>query len=207
MNDISLNWKKIARGLPRAGKAANDRAPTIAEIRKLVEYPDRRIKPIVKTMVSSGIRIGAWDYLKWKHVTPVFQKDSNEVTAAKLIVYAGESDEYYTFITPEAHLSLKEWMDFRKDYGEKISGESWVMRDLAILFTSTGLAITSLPSYQPALAQSNAAQEANQTGEQMQPGMANTTQEAKSAGNQTGEKGQSLLNQTGEALQNINPFR
>jgi hypothetical protein len=78
MNDILLNWKKIARGLPRAGKAANDRAPTIAEIRKLVEYPDRRIKPIVKTMVSSGIRIGAWDYLKWKHVTPVFQKESND---------------------------------------------------------------------------------------------------------------------------------
>ena len=44
MNDIILNWKKIARGLPRAGKAANDRAPTIEEIRKLVEYPDRRIK-------------------------------------------------------------------------------------------------------------------------------------------------------------------
>jgi hypothetical protein len=46
MNDITLNWKKIARGLPRAGNAANDRAPTIAEIRKLVEYPDRRIKHI-----------------------------------------------------------------------------------------------------------------------------------------------------------------
>jgi hypothetical protein len=29
MNDIKLNWKKISRGLPRAGKAANDRAPTI----------------------------------------------------------------------------------------------------------------------------------------------------------------------------------
>jgi hypothetical protein len=42
MNDITLNWKKIARGLPRAGKAANDRAPTIAEIKKLVEYPDRK---------------------------------------------------------------------------------------------------------------------------------------------------------------------
>jgi integrase len=69
MNDIVLNWKKIARGLPRAGKATNDRAPTIEEIRKLVEYPDRRIKAIVYTMVSSGIRIGAWDYLKWKHVT------------------------------------------------------------------------------------------------------------------------------------------
>lgn len=130
MNDITLNWKKIARGLPRAGKAANDRAPTIAEIRKLVEYPDRRIKAIVYTMVSSGIRIGAWDYLKWKHITPVFQKENDIVIAAKLIIYAGDSEEYYTFITPEAYYSLKEWMDFRSDYGEKITGESWAMRDL-----------------------------------------------------------------------------
>jgi integrase len=127
---LTLNWKKIARGLPRTGKAANDRAPTIAEIRKLMEYPDRRIKLIVKTMVASGVRIGAWDYLKWKHIAPIFQKESDEVIAAKLIVYAGDSEEYYTFITPEAYISLKEWMDFRGEYGEIITGESWVMRDL-----------------------------------------------------------------------------
>ena len=64
MNDIILNWKKIARGLPRVIEAANDRAPTIEEIQKLIEYPDRRIKPIIFTMISSGIRIGAFDYLK-----------------------------------------------------------------------------------------------------------------------------------------------
>ncbi|TVP41228.1 hypothetical protein NARC_40191 [Candidatus Nitrosocosmicus arcticus] len=37
---------------------------------KLTDYLDRRIKAIVYMMVASGIRIGAWDYLKWKHVTP-----------------------------------------------------------------------------------------------------------------------------------------
>jgi hypothetical protein len=67
MNDLVLNWKKISRGLPVGRGAANDRAPTLEEMQKLAEYPDRRIKPIVYTMTSSGIRIGAWDYLRWKH--------------------------------------------------------------------------------------------------------------------------------------------
>jgi len=131
MNDLVLNWKKITRGLPRGRQAANDRAPTMEEIQKLVEYPDRRIKPIVYTMVSSGIRIGAWNHLKWKHVTPITNNNiSNEIIAAKLLVYSGDKEEYYTFITPEAYTSLKDWMDFRASYGEKITGESWVMRDI-----------------------------------------------------------------------------
>jgi len=80
-------------------------------------------------MISSGIRLGAWDYLKWKHVVPI-SDDMGEVICAKLIVYAGDIEEYYSFITAEAYHSVKEWMDFRASYGEKITGESWVMRDI-----------------------------------------------------------------------------
>jgi predicted transcriptional regulator len=47
-----VNWKMITRGIPKGRQAANDRAPTMEEIRKLIEYPDRRIKPIVYTMVT-----------------------------------------------------------------------------------------------------------------------------------------------------------
>jgi hypothetical protein len=129
MNDISLNWKKISRGLPRTKKSSNDRAPTIEELRKLVEYPDRRIKSIVYSMTSGGFRLGAWDYLRWKHVIPQ-SNDKGEVIAAKVVIYAEEVDEYYTFITPEAYNALKDWIDFRASYGEKITGESWLMRDL-----------------------------------------------------------------------------
>jgi len=57
--DIAIRWKKITRGFLRCRQASNDRAPTIEEIRKLLDYPDRRIKPIVSIMVSSDIPIGA----------------------------------------------------------------------------------------------------------------------------------------------------
>jgi integrase len=127
--DLDIPWKKVTRGLPKGRQSANDRAPTIEEIRKLVEYPDRRIKPIVYTMVSSGIRLGSWDFLQWKHVEPI-TKENGKIIAAKLRVYAGDTEEYYSFITTESYNALKEWIEFRISYGEKITGSSWVMRDL-----------------------------------------------------------------------------
>jgi hypothetical protein len=47
-----INWKKITRGLPSRREIANDRAPTIEEIQKIIEYPDRRIKPLSLCMIS-----------------------------------------------------------------------------------------------------------------------------------------------------------
>ena len=128
MNDVELSWKKISRGLPRGRRHAADRAPTIEEIQKLIEYPDRRIRAIVFTMCSSGIRLGAWDYLKWKNVFPIEQ--DGKVIAAKLVVYFGDEEQYNSFISSEAYQELKKWMDFRKQSGEKISEDSWLMRDL-----------------------------------------------------------------------------
>jgi len=55
MNDISLNWTKITKGFPKIRCYSEDRAPTMAEIKQLAEYPDRRIKAIAYTMISSGI--------------------------------------------------------------------------------------------------------------------------------------------------------
>jgi hypothetical protein len=124
-HDIELSWKKITNIIPTGRRFANDRAPTHEEIGKVVEYPDRRIKPLVLVTSSSGIRIGAWEYLKWKHVEPIWI--DNRIVAAKITVYAGENEQYISFITPEAFNALQEWMDFRKKSGEDVNGESWLM--------------------------------------------------------------------------------
>ena len=128
MNDILLPWKRITRGLPKARRYADDRAPTLEEIRMITEYPDRRIKAIVSTMISSGIRLGAWNYLKWKHITPIMR--NGKVVAAKIIVYQGDPEQYFSFITPEAFSELEKWIIYRKECGEDITEESWLMRNI-----------------------------------------------------------------------------
>jgi hypothetical protein len=71
MADINIQWKKITRGLPKGKSYADDRISTDPEIQRLLGYHDRRIKSIVYTMTSSGIRLGAWDYLKWGDIRPI----------------------------------------------------------------------------------------------------------------------------------------
>jgi len=143
MADMPIQWKKITRGLPKGKKYADDRIPTLEEIKKVVEYPDRRIKAIVYTMSSSGIRIGAWDYLQWGHIRPI--ERNGEIVAAKMIVYAGEDEEYFTFISPEAWRALKDWINYRETSGEIIKHDSWVMRDLWDTRVAQGRGLVTKP--------------------------------------------------------------
>jgi integrase len=128
MADISIPWEKITRGIPKGRRYADDRAPTLDEIKKMCEYPDRRIKPLIYIMVSSGIRVGAWDYLCWGNIQPIEQE--GKIIAARMLVYAGEDDSYISYITPSAYRELAEWMKYREESGEIITDNSWVMRDL-----------------------------------------------------------------------------
>ena len=75
MNKIQIFWELLIKGLPAVRQYAEDRVPTRDEIRRLIEFPDRRIKPIILTTLSSGIRVGAWDYMKWKHITSINQDE------------------------------------------------------------------------------------------------------------------------------------
>ena len=128
MNDIVLNWKKIGRRIPRGRSYGQDRIPTVEEIKQILSYPDRRIKPVVLLMLSSGIRIGAFDYLNWGHVQKV--EEGGQLIAAKIKVYGGTPDEYSSFMTPECFEALEEYIDFRRSSGERIGVDSPLIRDL-----------------------------------------------------------------------------
>ena len=141
--EITLPWRRITRGMPHGRRYANDRVPTVEEIKKVVEYPDRRIKSIVYTMASSGIRLGAWNYLKWGHVSPI-EKDG-KILAARLRVYAEEEDEYITFISLEAWNELSKWIKYRQDSGEEITSDSWLMRNLWDVIKPRGTGFVSIP--------------------------------------------------------------
>jgi len=153
VHDIELSWKKITDIIPTGRKVANDRIPTVEEIQRLIGYPDRRIKPLVLTMCSSGIRVGAWEYLRWRHIEPIIRGDETFeylkwnhepitqdkiVVAAKITVYAGENEQYFSFITPEAFEALDEWMHYRSTTGgEDINGETWLIRQVWDTTTTT----------------------------------------------------------------------
>jgi hypothetical protein len=101
MNDILVNWDKIKMGMSTINQTSNDRIPEISEINRLMDYNDIRIKPIVLTMISSGIRVGAWEWLKWKNIIPIERQGL--IIAAKITVYADEPEQYFSFITSEAY--------------------------------------------------------------------------------------------------------
>jgi len=130
MNGIIINWKIISKGIKRGNRCSNDRPPSKEEIQKLLKYPDRRIKPIVLVMVSSGIRVGSWGYLKWGDITPITKNGS--VVAAKIKVLNTKTNKYYfSFVTYEAYGAVKEW-------GFEGSGDGQLNYPFGIVVASSG---------------------------------------------------------------------
>lgn len=58
----------------------------------------------------------------WQHIMPI--KREGKLVAAKIVVYAGDEEEYISFLSPEAYSELENWTEFRKGYGERVDGNS-----------------------------------------------------------------------------------
>jgi hypothetical protein len=127
MNNVSLNWKKVRRILPRARRYALDRIPTIDEIREIVDAADVRGKALTLLFVSSGIREGAIEYFTVNDYNHIERQE--KILAGRLLVYNGDPERYTSFITPEACNAIERYLDFRREHGEEIKSSSPLFRD------------------------------------------------------------------------------
>lgn len=138
MNDIFLNWKKISRILPKVRRYVLDRIPTIEEIGEILDASDLG-KALTLVLLSSGIREGAIERLRVGDYSII--KDDGQTKAGKLVVYAGEVEQYTGFVTPEACTILEKYLDFRRQHGENVSGTSPLFCD-----AFDPIAVTANPS-------------------------------------------------------------
>ncbi|MDH2899911.1 MAG: hypothetical protein PXY39_02970 [archaeon] len=151
-NGIDLSsdqWKRIYSIVDESPRTGMNNPYSLEQIRKLITYPDRRVKPVVLTQVSCGCRVGAFEYLKLGHITPVFQnKDgsfekgeslgakaldgSRKLVASEIVIHSKklEDEDYLSFISPESTKALDDYGNFRRQNGENITESSPAIRDL-----------------------------------------------------------------------------
>ena len=113
-NGVAIPWKSIYKLYPRANQAAEDRAYTRKELQKMIEAsPDITDKIIVQMFSSGGFRLEAWNYFTWKDVQ-FFQNKDGSFKGAALLVYRGDPESYWTFLTPECCQTLANYREIWK---------------------------------------------------------------------------------------------
>jgi integrase len=128
-NEIVLPWKKIAKFYPE-DVTNSYRSYTKEEIAKLLSIADLRDRCIILLMASSGIRVGAIKSLKVKSL----KRLDNEIGLIAVYPESKESS-YTTLITSECLSSIDSYLKFRKEQGEKIIEDSWLIRDKFATFS------------------------------------------------------------------------
>jgi len=109
-NSVPIHWKSLTRMFPRT-TITEDRAYTREELQRMIEAsPDLTDKLIVQLFSSGGFRLEAWNYFEWRDVI-FFKNDDGTFRGAALLVYRGDPESYWTFITPEACVMLSHYRE------------------------------------------------------------------------------------------------
>lgn len=143
-----LAWKRMKKFLPRGASVADDRGAEPREIRPLAMSSDYRIQVATRASATCGVRVGAWDYLLLRHVTPIYRKNGGfdfgtwrdltpdgrawreEPVAGKLEIYAGTPDRYYTYAGPGSLAAIRDYLKHRAENGEALAPGSPLLRNL-----------------------------------------------------------------------------
>ena len=127
LNDISVNKKKIGKFYAEYRKTVRDEAYTREDIQKMIQYASFRVRVMILIYSSTGIRRSALIDLKLKHLEKV--ETSQGIKLYKFRIYENTKEEYTTFCTPECANAIDQYIDKRKSDGEKITQESFLIRN------------------------------------------------------------------------------
>jgi integrase len=125
MNDIQLNWYKISKYLGEHTRVVKDRAYTTEEIQQILTKADERMRVVILLLASTGMRIGAIPNLKLSDL-----KKIDNFSLYQIAVYSNSEEEYYCFCTPEAADSIDSYLLYRQRYGEKLTPNSPLIREM-----------------------------------------------------------------------------
>ena len=121
-NDVELRWSKINRLKPGRVKKTGREAWLTDEIAKMLSFTSElRTKTLIHFIASSGIRIGALQDIKMRHIKQIEDCKS-------IMVYEGTNEEYVTFLTPEASSIFDHYIKKREAEGERINSSSPAFR-------------------------------------------------------------------------------
>jgi len=121
MNDVLLNWKKIQKFFPNRVKLTGQSAYSTEDVQKMLNVTTKLYnKALIHVLASTGCRVGAIGQIKMKNIRDV------EHGCKMIKIYAGDIEEYTTFLTPEASYAVDQLIKQRKSKGEDITDESFL---------------------------------------------------------------------------------
>jgi len=123
MNDVSLNWKKLAKFKGKKRSIIEDKPYTKEQIRQLLDFSDLRGKCIILLMCSAGLRRGALPLLRIRDLEKI-----QKYGLYKISVYKKEEEGYATYCTPETTKHLDQYFEWRAVQGERLTDTTPVIR-------------------------------------------------------------------------------
>lgn len=124
MNRVKVYWEIIQKMYPQKVKRSGQKAWTNEHIQTMLKFTaSKKNKAIIHIMASTGARIGIFDYpLQMRHLKEM------DGGCMAVLLYAGEPEEYWAFLTPEATSVLKEYFDERQSHNEKFYPDTPIIR-------------------------------------------------------------------------------
>lgn len=121
VNDKEYKKRKLRIFLPEKVKPGGSKAWNTVHIQKMLAYADsKRSKALIHFLSASGVRVGAIEELKWKHI------EGMPDGCYSVVIYPQSNHEYISFLHSEARKALDEYTEERRKSGEQVDRESYV---------------------------------------------------------------------------------